>query len=77
LGRHDSRQIDLGAWPHDVLLGPDYIRPLRVPGAFTCFHFHSELGFHRRAVPRESNNTTELRSAAAAPAHVNQVDRDL
>jgi hypothetical protein len=43
-------------------LGPDYIRSIRGPRASTCFHFHSELGFRRRAVSRESSSAAELRS---------------
>jgi hypothetical protein len=50
-------------------------RLLRSPGASTCFHFHSELGFRRRVVSRESSSATELRSAAAATSHANQIAR--
>jgi hypothetical protein len=77
LGRRDSRRIDLGTWPPVAPLRPDYIRLFRGLGAFTCFHFHSELGFHHRAVLKESGSATELRSAAAAPVHANQVTCDL
>jgi hypothetical protein len=74
LGRRDSCRIDLGTWPPVAPLRPDYIRPICGPETFTCFHFHSELGFHRLVVPRESKSTTKLRSAAAAPVHANQVE---
>jgi hypothetical protein len=77
LGRCKLRRIDLEARPPIAMLGPNYIRPTRDPGASTCFHFHSELWFPPPRRAQKSKSAAELRSAAAAPVHANQVVGDL
>jgi hypothetical protein len=77
LGRWKLRQIDLEAWPSVTALGRDYIRLIHGPGASTCFHFHTELGLLPPRRAQKSESAAELRSAAAAPAHANEVAGDL
>jgi hypothetical protein len=71
LARRKLRRIDLEAWPPVAALGPDYIRPICVPRASTCFHFHSELGLPPPRRAQKSKGAAELRSTAVAPAHAN------
>jgi hypothetical protein len=73
LGHRDLRQIDVAVRPPVAPLGTDYIRPIRDPRASTCFHFHSVLGFRRRAAPSENSSVAELRSAIVTTSHADQV----
>jgi hypothetical protein len=73
LGYHGLRRKDVEMRPPIAPLEPNYIRLIRSLGASTCFHYHSVLGFRRRAAPREINGAAELRSATATTLHANQI----
>jgi hypothetical protein len=77
LGRRKLHRKDLEARPPVAALGPDYIRSPRGPGAFTCFHFHSEVGLSPLRRAQKSENAVELRSAIVVPSHVSEVAGDL
>jgi hypothetical protein len=69
-------RIDLKARPTVAVLGPDYIRPPRDPGASTCFHFRLELGLPPPCRAQKSESAAELRFATTAPSHASEVASD-